>query len=488
MMNASCIFLLTCYTKHMNFKDVKNVYCIGIGGIGVSAVAKFFHAQGASVVGFDETSSEITHELEYMGIKVYYEADMRHITPEIELIIFSPAVPLEQRERKAARILGITELSYPEFLGELSKEYHTIAVTGTNGKSTTTALLSLMLAESGMDPTVFVGSKVPQFSLGNVRIGASKYLIIEACEYRAHMLNIEPQAIVLTNIAPDHLDYYRDLAHIQETFLEFINTLPPAGLLIANADDAPTRALSLDIRRVPYHLKRFGMRGVGEYQATHARAGRGVQQFTLLTYKGNVLPIEIHVPGAFNVANALASAAFAHEAGVSLDVIQKVLQEFKGIWRRFEFIGEIELKEGIPPITVISDYAHHPDAIIETLKGARGHFPGRRLVLVYQPHQHNRTKKLFNEFVDVLQEPDILLLSDIYGVEGRVAEEDREVHSCDLAEAIRRAAHDDERYHYTGNVEETRENLSRVWQPGDVVIIMGAGDIDSLARNLPSYE
>jgi len=472
----------------MNFKEIKNVYCVGIGGIGVSAVAKFFHTQGAQVSGFDACASELTHELEQMGIPVYYMADVEHITPNTELVIYSPAVPPEHRELKAAEKRGVMALSYPEFLGELSKEYHTIAITGTNGKSTTTALVALMLSEASLDPTVFVGSKVPQFSLGNVRVGASKYLVVEACEYRAHMLNIEPQAIVLTNIAPDHLDYYRDLVHIQETFLEFINTLPPAGLLIANADDAPTRALSLDIRRVPYHLKRFGMQGVGEYQATHVHALRGGQIFSLLTYKGNVLPIELHVPGAFNVANALAAAAMAHEMGVSFDVIQKVLREFKGIWRRFELIDQIEFQEGVPPITIISDYGHHPDAIMETIKGSRAFFPGRRVVLVYQPHQHNRTKKLFNEFVEVLQEPDLLLLSDIYDVEGRVAEEDREVHSSSLAEAIAHEARNDERYHYTGGLDETRESLSRAWQPGDVVIIMGAGDIDTLARNLPSYE
>ncbi|MBI5230369.1 MAG: UDP-N-acetylmuramate--L-alanine ligase [Candidatus Magasanikbacteria bacterium] len=472
----------------MNFKDIKNVYCIGIGGIGVSAVAKFFRAQGARVSGFDACATDITHELEQMGIPVYYIADIEHIMSNVELAIYSPAVPPEQRERREAEKLGILALSYPEFLGELSKEYYTIAITGTNGKSTTAALTALMLAEAGLDPTVFVGSKVPQFPLGNVRIGASKYLVVEACEYRAHMLNIEPQAIVLTNIASDHLDYYRDLAHIQETFLEFINTLPPAGLLIANADDAPTRTLSLDIRRVPYYLKRFGTQGVGEYQATHARAERGGQRFTLLTYKGDVLSIELHVPGAFNVANALAAAAMAHEMGVAFDIIQKVLQEFKGIWRRFEFIDEILLQEGAPPVTIISDYGHHPDAIIETIKGARAFFPGRRVVLVYQPHQHNRTQKLFNEFVEVLQEPDLLLLSDIYDVEGRVAEEDREAHSSALAEAIAREARNDERYHYTGGLDETREWLSRAWQPGDVVIIMGAGDIDTIARNLPSYE
>ena len=191
--------------------------------------------------------------------------------------------------------------------------------------------------------------------------------------------------------------------------------------------------------------------------------------------------MNLHMPGTFNVANALAAITLAHEMGVSLEIIKKVLNEFTGIWRRFEYIADLELENDANPVTIISDYGHHPDAIAETLKGARAFFPGRRLVLVYQPHQHNRTQKLFNEFADVLQEPDVLLLSDIYDVTGRVDEEERETHSSQLVEAIREGENED-RYQYSGNLEQTRSQLESIMQPGDVVIIMGAGDIDTLAR------
>ena len=459
----------------MSFADAKNIYCLGIGGIGVSAIAKLFYLQGKTVAGWDMARSEITDELIKMGIEVIIRPEV-NLPQAADLLIYSPAVPADNIARRQARERGILELSYPEILGEISRTKKTIAVGGTHGKSTTTALVGLLLEAAGYDPLVIVGSIVKSFKYGNLRPGQGDYFVVEGCEHQANMLKIQPETIVITNLEPDHLDYYRDLEHIKEAFRQFVASLPASGQLIFNGDDPASR----EVAAAAAHKVSFGVEGAADYQGGSIVVQPSRQEFILRAPTGATQRMVLRVPGRFNVYNALAASAAALEQGVSLETCQKVLADFSGLRRRFEKVGEYR------GALVISDYGHHPTAIKSTLAAARDFYPGRRLILVYQPHQHNRTKNLFKEFAQALAEPDILILSDIYDVAGREEAADQAVSSRLLGEEVKKLGGSDKMYLYGGDLNQTLEMIKERVKPNDVLLIMGAGDIDWVARRLIS--
>ncbi len=422
----------------------------------MSALAKWFLHEGVKVSGSDVHPSPITHELESRGAKVCSGHATTNLIEDVDLLIYSPAVPQTNVERVAARERGILERTNFEILGELSTLFSTIVVSGTNGKSTTTAMLGLMLEAAGLDPTVLVGSLVPGFKDGNFRHGKGTYFVVEGCEYRANMLNFHPEMIVLTNIEEDHLDYYRDLTHIQETFQTFVDGAK--GKVVFNANDPGSAVLK--IREVVS----FG--STADYQLEGRITSIGKQ--SVRTNHGN---FELQIPGEFNVYNALAATAAAMELGVSFPVCARVLNEFRGIWRRFERVGVWKGAD------IISDYGHHPSAIKQTIEAAREFFPNRRIVLCYQPHQHDRTKKLFDEFVEVLPQADVTILSEIYDVAGR-----NETHNVSSSQLVEKIA--SSHVSYATDLLAVESQLRGLVQPTDVVLIMGAGDIDEIARKL----
>lgn len=427
-----------------NFKQIKNIFFVGIGGIGVSALAKLFKSQGKIVIGSDKYSSEITDDLKRRGIKVYIGHKEKNLDSGADLVIYSPAVKPEIPERKKAAELGIKQLSYPGALGLITKDRYTIAVSGTHGKSTTTAMLGLILAKAGLDPTVIVGSKVGPFKNSNLRIGKSKYFIVEGCEWRAHMLELKPKIIILTNIEKDHLDYYKTFKNIKKAFKEYVGKLPKNGLLVVNADDKVCLeiAKSAKCKTVSYSIK-------------------------------SNFNFSLQVPGRFNIYNALAASTCALELGIKPEIIKKTLVNFKGIWRRFEKVGEYK------GALIFSDYAHHPTAIKETLKAARECYPERRLVVVYQPHHFDRTKRLFRSFVGAFDEADFVILNEIYDVPGR--EVVKEISSRDLVRELKKRK---VKAVFTKDLEETNEIILKNIRKGDIVLIMGAGDIYKLSTIL----
>jgi len=328
-----------------------------------------------------------------------------------------------------------------------------------------------VLEAAGYDPTAIVGSMIKAFN-SNVRVGKDKStFVVEACEYRAHMLELFPTAIILTNIEEDHLDYYRDLEHIKDSFKQFVRSLPSDGKLIFNADDSA----SVEVSQSASRQVSFGIENPADYQASELVTIPGRQEFILQTPQGRREKIVLQIPGRFNVYNALAALAGALENGANLAACQKVLADFPGLWRRFERVGEYQ------GAIIISDYGHHPTAIRETLAGALEFYPGRRLVLVYQPHQHNRTQKLFKDFVAAFSLPDVLILSDIYDVAGREEAADQNVSSEKLVKEINR-----ENALYGGDLVNTLAMVRSMIKDGDVVIVMGAGSIDWVARQLVS--
>lgn len=451
---------------HM-LEQATHIHFIGIGGIGVSGLARLMVAQGKRVTGSDAKASRITQDLLDAGVEVFIGHDSLHVSESVSLVVYSSAIPETNVERVSAHERALPSLSYAEALGEFTKGFSTIVVTGTHGKSTTTSLLGLMLEAGGYDPTVLVGSMVPSFPQKNIRVGGGRFFVVEGCEYRANMLNLHPEMIVLTNIEEDHLDFYRDLDHIRETFQTFVDRLKSKGVVIRNANDAESMKLSID------HDVTYGLETPATYQGINRLTGSGFQSVHLFQDNQDLGELRLVIPGAYNVSNAVAATAAAMELGVPFDVCKRVAQEFYGIWRRFERVG---VYHGVP---VISDYAHHPTAVASTLRAAKEFFPDHRIITVFQPHQHSRTKSLFQDFVDVLQDVDVLILPDIYDVLGR--NEEHDISSQDLVRALQeRSSSLDVRY--VSKIDLVEQELSSLVQSQDVVLIMGAGDIDSVAR------
>lgn len=430
----------------------------------MSALAKWFLFEGVKVSGSDVHESVITHDLQQRGAKIFSGHATNQVTDDVDLLVYSPAVPESNSERQVAREKGIRERSNFEFLGEVSREFSTIVVSGTNGKSTTTAMLGLILEAAGYDPTVLVGSLIPSFKDGNLRIGKGRFFVVEGCEYRANMIHLDPEMIVLTNIEEDHLDYYCDIDHIQATFQMFVDKLKSKGLVVLNADDPVSMKLEVN-GSVHYGTNKTNT----TYTLLHRITKAGEQVVT--TNHGE---LRLQIPGAFNVMNAMAATAAAMELGVPFEICRRVLADFSGIWRRFERVGVFKGAE------VISDYGHHPTAVSQTIEAAREFFPGRRIVLCFQPHQHDRTKKLFNEFVNVLPLADVTVVTEIYDVAGRNNE--HEIGSQDLVDAINKSYRSNVTYAHDLTTAESQ--LREIAQPNDVLLIMGAGDIDDLARRL----
>lgn len=415
----------------------KRAHIIGIGGIGASAAAKWLLSEGASVSGSDMHASGITEGAERAGVSVTigHRADV--ITEDIDLVVYSSAIPETNVERVRAKELGVRQISYPEFLGELAGRYRTIAISGTNGKSTTTAMTALMLIEAGLDPTVILGTKVPGWEGENFRKGKSDLFVVEACEHMANMLNIKPDIAVITNIEEDHLDFYKDINHIRETFDTWARS---ANMVITNESD-------------PYASQ------VDGYDVTYfseADAPEG----------------ELLVPGRFNRLNAAAAAEAARRVGADEEAIINAMKKFKGTWRRFEHVGTFNDAD------IFSDYAHHPSAIEGALKAYKEKYPDRRLVVCFEPHQYSRTAELFDEFTGAFGDADVLVLSEVYEVEGR--NEFAGKTSEDLARAINNVG----AIVYAPDLEVAENELRDAILPNDVVVIMGAGDVDRIARNL----
>ncbi len=431
---------------------MKNIHFIGIGGIGVSALAKYYHSKGAEVTGSDLSNSEIIESLKKEGIKIYIgEHNPKVININIEKVVYSPAVPKDNPEIKKAEELNLNILSYPEALGELTRSHFTIAVAGSHGKSTISALIGILLKEAGLDPTVIIGTKVKEFNNSNEITGNSKYLVIEACEHFSSFLNYSPQIIVLSNIEADHLDFYKNMENLLRGFRKFIDKLPKDGLLIANKD-------SENVRKI-------------------IKPEDNIEWFSLEDNEKEKIKKIIKIPGDFNISNALAVLKVAKKLNISDDISLKILSKYNSSWRRFEIIEMTQPK----PYTLINDYGHHPTQLKETLKAAREKYPNKKIWCFFQPHQYQRTYYLFDNFVNALKESlvDEIFIDDIYEVSGRETEEIKnKVNSQKLVEAVNKKS---VKYLPQQKIEEF---LNKEIKGGEVVIIMGAGNIYDIALKI----
>ena len=433
------------------------IHFIGIGGIGVSALAQYYLAQGDEVSGSDLVASEITDMLAQKGAKLFIgKHSAKNVPKDAKMVVYSPAVEFSNPEFKKAKTRKIKLRSYPEALGELTKEYFTIAVSGAHGKSTTTAMIALILTQAGLDPTVIVGTKIKEFDNTNFRAGKSKYLVIEADEWNASFLNYRPRIIVLTNIEREHLDFYKNLENIMKTFAKYISYLPDNGFLVANADDENIIKLKMLKPSWPFNIQNYSLKQ-GETEE---------------------LQKIMKIPGRHNIANALAAMAVARILEVPDKKSFLALGKYQGAWRRFD-MRETDIGGKI--VTLISDYGHHPTEIKVTLEAAREKFPDKKIWCVFQPHQFQRTFYLFDDFVKVFKNAKIdnVIITDIYSVAGRESSKiKRKVNSKKLVEAIEKPniiylKKDKIKNHLKSNIEN-----------GAVVVVMGAGDIYELSREL----
>lgn len=436
--------------------QAKNVHIIGLGGIGTSAVARLFLEQGARVSGSDMHVNSIIEDLKREGVDFRLGHFSENIPRECDLVIYSRAIPATNVERQIASEQGMTIMSYPEFIGEIAKTKKTIAVSGTNGKSTTTAMIASILIEAGLDPLVIVGTQVPGWPKHNLHAGKGEWFVVEACEHLASFLNVKPDVAVITNITEDHLDYYRDLDHICETFNKWIAGVKSGGACVVNVghDHCELQATASMIRFAVQDRKieNTGQKFIVEDEV-----------FDLL------------IPGEFNAENGAAAIMTAKCLGVSSEVCAKALKNFKGTWRRFERVG---LWKGAD---IYSDYAHHPDAIEGTIEAFKEAYPKRRLVVVFEPHQRSRTKELFEEFVGAFDGVDELVLAEIYEVEGR--DEGDDISSQQLVDRIKDRNVIDNVF-FAPDYKAIEDYLRDHIKPGDLLIFMGAGTIDNLARKL----
>lgn len=430
------------------------IHLIGIGGIGVSALAQYYLSKGHEVSGSDLVASEITDFLKGRGIKIIIGNNAENIKKDFDLVVHSPAVKPDNPELLKAKSYKLKAVSYPEALGELTKEFYTIAVAGAHGKSTTTSMIGLVLIKAGLDPTVIVGTKLKEFGDSNFRAGKSKFLVIEACEYDSSFLCYEPKITVITNIDKEHLDYFKTFANVKKAFKDFIVRLPANGFLVFNKDDKYPPKISKP------KFKIFGY-SVKQKQAQKIKS-------------------ILKVPGMHNVSNAMAVLQVAKILAIPDAITFKALSEFNGTWRRFEKITP--KLEKFKNLKIISDYGHHPNEISATLKAAREKYPNKKILCVFQPHQHQRTYYLFDEFVKTFRKApvDKIIITDIYDVAGReVKEINKEVSSKKLVEKINK---NNVEYAALSELEDRiKKEIGKLSGSGDVLIVMGAGDIYKLA-------
>lgn len=451
--------------------DSKEIHFIGIGGIGVSALAGILNSRNKLISGSDAEESPLTNDLQKQGIKIHIGHKKENISDSADLVIHSLAVPRSNPEMRCAAKLGIPILSYPEAVGELTRDFFTICISGTHGKSTVTAMIAKVLIENNFDPTVIVGTKLRELENRNYRVGKKSILILESCEYMRAFLNYNPKIALIHTLDPDHMDYYRNFNDYLGAFHEFAGRIPQDGYFFGNTDDEDVHPIlqRLQSQKFPsYNTFTYGSRF---HNADFVLEDRQI------SYKNEKIgSLDLKIPGSHNRTNALAAFAVCHQFGIPAENILKSLNKYKGASRRFEIKGKFG------KIIVIDDYAHHPEEIKATLSAARENFPKSKICVVFQPHQYSRTKKLFAEFVSSLSDADCVIIPNIYSA--RDGEKDKtSVTPQKLVSAIKKN-NSKIFVEYGDGLENTVKLLKKNGRKFDILFTMGAGDVWKIADSL----
>ena len=456
---------------------VRRVHFVGIGGAGMSGIAEVLANQGYQVSGSDLAENAATRRLAAMGVTVRPGHAAAHVA-DADAVVVSTAVKDDNPEVQAARQRRIPIVPRAQMLAELMRFKQGIAIAGTHGKTTTTSLVASCLAEGRLDPTFVIGGRLVSAG-ANARLGQGEFLVAEADESDASFLFLSPVISVVTNIDADHMETYgHDFGRLKQAFVDFIHRLPFYGVAVLCLDDANVRDI---LPRIAKQVVTYGVDPAANFRAENITADGGRMHFTCVRQNGSraSFPVTLNLAGHHNVLNALAAIAVASEVGVADADIARALAEFKGVGRRFHRYGEISLPDGRGSFTLIDDYGHHPVEMAATLAAARGAFPGRRILLAFQPHRYTRTRDCFEDFVRVLSSVDALLLAEVYpaGEQAIVAADGRS-----LARAIRIAGKVEPVF--VEDVASLPATILETARDGDVVMTMGAGSIGTVPGRL----
>lgn len=449
-------------TDYLDSQEIKYIHFIGIDGISMSGLAEILMDMGYKVSGSDVKTSPRTEKLTKMGAKIFPFHSEQNIT-DPDLIVYTAAIKDSNPEMVKAKSLGIPMIDRATLLGQIMRRYpFSIAVAGTHGKTTTTSMVSTIMMEAGMDPTIHIGAELQSIG-GTTRIGGSKFFVAEACEYTGSFLKFNPLIAIILNVDFDHADYFRDIEHVKDTFLKFALKVPEKGYVVVCSDDKNTLSFldNIHCNKVTFGLDRSDAMWTAKDITFD---DLGCPSFTLVHNQEPLGIIKLGVTGIHNINNALAAIAACHIAGCDFQSLQKGLHNFRGAGRRFELKGIAN------NIKVLDDYAHHPSEVRATLKAARN-CRFEKLWCIFQPHTYTRTKALMNEFASSFTDADCIVITDIYAA--READTG-EVHARMLAEAADKQSGNTI---YISGFDEIVAYLERKVSPGDMVITMGAGDI-----------
>lgn len=452
----------------MELEKYNKIHCIGIGGSGVSALAAILIGMGKTISGSDSTGSELISHLEKIGAKIKLSHDSSNLPSDAELIIYSSAIPDSNPERMEAKKRELPQISYPVAVGEITKQKDTIAICGTHGKTTTTAMISAVFIKAGENPTIILGSQSRELNGTNHRIGEGNWFILESCEYKRAFLNYYPQTIVLITLEAEHLDYYLDEEDYKNAFYDFLLRIKQNGTVVANYNSPEIREIcEKAVRERPdIHVVTFSESENTDY-----------------SLKGNKITnrhdeilgeLKLLIPGAHNRQNALAAFSACREKGLNTEKILKALNEFNGTVRRYHILGTVE------NTTIIDDYAHHPTEIKATLKAVREQNPNAKVLVIFQPHQYSRTIKLLNQFATAFTDADEVIIPNIYEV--RDSRED--IQSMNPEKLVEAIAQRHPKVSYGGGLENTLKQAQNRRKEFDIIISMGAGNIWQITHEL----
>ena len=457
-------------------RRIKHVHFVGIGGAGMCGIAEVLLNQGYVVSGSDLYATDVTERLQKQGAQLFNGHACQHVQGA-DVVVISSAIDPDNPELNEARRLRTPVIRRAEMLAELMRYRHGIAVAGTHGKTTTTSLIASIFAEAGLDPTFIIGGLLNR-TASNAQLGSSHYMIAEADESDASFLHLQPMVVVLTNVDRDHLaNYDGSFAKLKEAFLAFIHNLPFYGLVVACEDDAMVASMLPSMMRP---VATYGFSDEVDYQVVNWVQKEQYSRFDVIRPEPHpTLSIEFGMPGRHNVLNAVAAVAVATDEGLADEAICQGLKQFSGVGRRFEVHGQCAMTQR--QFLLIDDYGHHPNEVRATIEAVRKGWPGRRLVMVYQPHRYSRTAELFDQFIEVLALVDVLLISEVYAAGEAVipgatgADLHRKLKARGLSEL-----------HWLAELSMATEVLNQCIQEADVVMTQGAGETAKLSFDLAS--
>jgi UDP-N-acetylmuramate--alanine ligase len=451
-------------------KRGKGAHFIGIGGAGMNSLAGIMLAQGWSVSGSDASASDATERLVAQGAVIHVGQDPAHVCDDVEIVVVSAAIKESNPELAKARKLGKRILKYAQMLGELMGPCRGIAVSGSHGKTTTTAMISYVLDATRKSPTFVVGGYVTQLECSS-KHGKSDWFVAEACEYDRSFHNLRPEIAVVMNVEADHLDYYADLGEIIESFRHFVNSAGKDGLAVVGSDSPGAVEV---VKGFPGEVETFAIEGGADWTPGALKAQRGRYSFNVLRRGKKVCKVSLSIPGLHNVQNALATAAACSRAGVDPKALGRAISGFKGVGRRFEIVFET------PGIAVVDDYGHHPTHVRAVIAAAKEAFPEYRLVCVFQPHQHSRTRQLLDDFAASFAGADHVIIPDIFYARDPESEV-RRISSAVLVERILKNGVEAE---HIAKLDSVIEALCAACAEPRVILTVGAGDVWKVAREL----